>query len=299
MSSNKENDDERFPLTLSNKHHFVSFQGLEEKLQQSHKDKELRAHLRNAFTDPPADLFHVRGPNYLKDGHGGKNLTHLKVPSREPPYELIGVNMFRTGSRMVKVAEEVGELRRFFHSQPEDEPGALFPTFLLVNWMMSPLFGWGKNHIVQHIFKLKRDTESDPAIEAAFARFKAGSLRDRNHQLKYMFRIVDAPSAVKSAISYLGGERPVLIGKALATHYEFGRNYLEISSDVSSSKIASAINGTILRNVETLVMDCSWLLEGQREEELPERLLCKIRWIWNCVEDVIVLLDESGERVSD
>ena len=261
----------------------------------AHKDKEVRAQLRNGFTNPPAELFLVRGPNYLKEGHGGKNLTHLKVPSAEPLYDLIGVNMFRTSRRITKTAEEIGQLRRFFESQPIDKPDAEFPKFLIVNWMISPLFGWGKNHIVQHIFRLSEHPGHDSSVKAAFSRFKAGTDQERNHQLKYMFRVVEAPSAVKSAISYLGGERPVLIGKALTTHYHFGPNYLEINSDVSSSKIASAINGTILKNVETLVMDCSWLLEGQREEELPERLLCRIRWIWNCVEDVVVSLDDSGE----
>jgi len=163
---------------------------------------------------------------------------------------------------------------------------------------MSPLFGWGKNHVVQHIFRLKGPTEAHPdaALGAAFARFRKGSNEERNHQLKYVFRVVDAPSTVKNAISYLGGERPVLIGKALTTQYNFGRNYLEINSDVSSSKIASAINGTILRNVETLVMDCSWLLEGQKDEELPERLLSKIRWIWNSADEVIIDLNAAGER---
>jgi len=290
--------DPRFPLTLSSKHHFVEFERLESELQKAQDDPVVKASLKNAFTDPPSSLFQVRGPDYLRAGGGGKNLTHLKVPSKESPYELVGVNMFRTGRRMKHVAEEIGEIKRFLQSNFADEPDAVFPQFILINWLMSPLFGWGKSHIVQHVFRLRDNafTERDDALIAAFKRFRAGSDSERNHQLKYMFRIVDAPSTVKNAISYMGGERPVLIGKALTTHYNFGRNYVEINSDVSSSKIASAINGTILKNVETLVMDCSWLLEGQKDEELPERILTKIRWVWNSADDVVVSLDDDGER---
>lgn len=294
------NTNERTTLTLSSKHHFVEFSGLEEKLKLTLEDKNAKAALRNGFTDPPAELFLVRGPNYLKDGHGAKNVVELKVQSKESPYELIGVNMFRTNKRMKHIAAEVGPVRRFVESHPADSPDTLLPEFMFINWLISPLFGWGKSHVVQHAFRLRKGAREgiDSALERALSRFKGGSEEEKNSQLKYVFRVVDAPSAVKTAVSYMGGERPVLIGKALTTKYNSGKNYLEVNMDVSSSKIASAINGTILKNVESLVMDCSWLLEGQKDEELPERVLCKIRWVWNCVEDVVVLLDDDGEPVN-
>jgi len=291
-------NDSRFPMTLSSKHHFVEFDGLEKRIEEAISSKD-KSELRNSFTDPPTDLFLVRGPTYLQEGKGEKNVLSLKVPSLESPYELIGVNMFATPKRMKHVAMEIADERRFFESKPADHPNAILPSYLLVNWLMSPLFGFGNNHIVQHIFRLRSEFNpaSDPALASAFKRFRLGSALERNTQLKYMFRVVDAPSTVKSAVSFMGGERPVLIGKALTTHYNEGKNYMEINMDVSSSKIASAINGTILKNVETIVMDCSWLLEGQRQEELPERVLCKIRWIWNSADEVKVTLDAAGERV--
>jgi hypothetical protein len=301
--ADKENNDDgaprSFPMTLSSSHHFIPYDELEQQVKAAKNDPALKRRLRNAFTNPPAELFLVRGPNYLREGNGGKNLLHLKIPSKEPLYQLIGVNMFKTSARFSHVADQVAPLHRFFSAQPADDPEALFPRFLVINWLMSPLFGWGKNHIVQHVFRLSEDIlaqQADTAMENAFRRFRGASDAQKNLQLKYVFRVHDAPVSVKNAIAFLGGERPVLIGKALTTWYQTGNNYLEINSDVSSSKVASAINGTILKNVETLIMECSWLLEGQHDAELPERLLCKIRWIWNCVDDVVISLNEAGEK---
>jgi len=288
----------RFPLTMGKAHHFVEIEGLEDKLQAAISSGD-KSSLRNAFTDPPANLFMVRGPDYLREGKGGKNLKALKVPSQESPYELIGVNMFKSPNRMHHISEEIGELRRYLETFPADKDGLMLPEFLVVNWLMSPLFK-KEFFVVQHVFRLRsgfRATMQDAALSNAWTRFIGGTDAERNSQFKYVFRCVDAPAAVKNAISYLGGERPVLIGKSLTTTYNRGKNHFEINMDVSSSRIASAINGIILKNVETVVMDCSWLLEGQNDAELPERVLAKIRWIWNCVEDVIVNLDEAGERL--
>lgn len=291
-------EENRFPLTFAPAHHFEPFDGLEERLQQAIKTGE-KAPLRNAFTDPPSTLFMVRGPDYLKEGKGGKNLKNLKVPSNESPYELIGVNMFRSPERMNHPTNQIGDLRRYLDTFPADKEGSLFSEFLVVNWLLSSM--WKKEFfVVQHVFRLRSHARTDlldAPLSNAMGRFLAGSVSERNAQFKYVFRCVDAPSAVKNSISFLGGERPVLIGKSLTTTYNSGRNHLEINMDVSSSKIATAINGVVLKNVETVVMDCSWLLEGQRDEELPERVLAKIRWIWNCTEDVIVNLDEAGERL--
>jgi hypothetical protein len=288
-------EEERFLLTLSKKHHYAECDGLESQIAEAIRTKN-KDGLKNAFTDPPAELFMVRGPDYLKDGKGGRNMKDLKVPSKQSPYELFSVNMFRSPIRIKSAGEQIGVIRRFLEERPADLKDALFPQFLIVNWIMSPLFG-RENFLVQHVFRLRSDYKNivDKPLSAAFTRFKAGDDTAKNTQLKYVFRVVDAPAAVRNTITYLGGERPVLIGKQLTTSYVSGKNYMEVNMDISSSKIASLLNGFILKNVETVVMDCSWLLEGQLEEELPERVLCKVRWIWNSTDDVIVKLNQSGE----
>ena len=285
-------EEERFPLTMSKAHKFIDAEEFSKLVASNVEDA--KSEWMNSYSEPPAGIFLVRAPGYL--ARQGKNMKDLKAPSMESPYEVIGVNMFHCDRRLKHVSDEVGEMRRFFQNHPADKDPHGLPMFLNINWVMSPLFGkecW----VVNHVFRLKKNRLSDPAVESAFRRFKQGTDAQKNTQFKYIFRIVDAPGPLKSSISALGGERPVIIGKSLTTTYNEGDNYLEVNMDVSSSRIASAINGILLKNIQMAVCDCAWLLEGQREEELPERILAAIRWNWNRVEDVVVNLDTAGERL--
>ena len=146
-------EENRFPLKMSEVHHFEPFEGLEERIQQALATDNKKS-LRNAFTDPPAHLFMVRGPDYLREGKGAKNQKSLKVPSKESPYELIGVNMFRTPNQIQHVAEEVGETRRFLESFPADKEDSLLPEFLFINWTRIPQAKKGF-FFVQHAFRLR------------------------------------------------------------------------------------------------------------------------------------------------
>ena len=56
-----------------------------------------------------------------------------------------------------------------------------------------------------------------------------------------------------------------------------GDGFLEIDMDVGSSNIASSLNGVVSRASKGLVVDKCWLIEGQQEDELPERVLCKCK----------------------
>jgi len=285
-------EDPRFPLTLSAAHKYVDADEFSKQVAEN--EEAARAMWANSYSEAPAAIFSVRGPDYLKVA--GKNMKDLKVPSQESPYEVVGVNMFHCERRIRHVSDEVGELRRFFEAHPPPKDPNSLPTFLNINWIMSPLFGkecW----VVNHVFRLKTGFSIDAPLLSAFKRFKNGTDSQKNNQFKYMFRIVDAPGPLKNTVSTLGGERPVIIGKSLTTTYNQGRNYLEINMDVSSSRIASAINGILLKNMRSVVCDLGWLLEGQREEELPERILAAVRFNWNCVEDVVVKLDQAGERL--
>lgn len=45
----------------------------------------------------------------------------------------------------------------------------------------------------------------------------------------------------------------------------------------------------MLQTAATAVLDECWVLEAQREEELPERVLCKCRW--NYCDPTLAYLD--------
>jgi hypothetical protein len=112
-----------------------------------------------------------------------------------------------------------------------------------------------------------------------------------------MGKIVEGPRAITATMSALGAERPFLLGNQLTTTHITGANYMEVSNDVSSSRIAAANCGTILRNSNAVVMDQAWVLEGQRPQDLPENVLCSVRCTTITMDEMVTCLDEEGELI--
>ncbi|GFQ06179.1 protein enhanced disease resistance 2-like [Phtheirospermum japonicum] len=93
-------------------------------------------------------------------------------------------------------------------------------------------------------------------------------------RFKIVNKIVKGPWIVKTAV---GSYSACLLGKALNCHYHRGPNYLEIDVDIGSSAIATAILRLALNCVTAVTVDMGFLVEGQKEEELPERLFGAVR----------------------
>jgi hypothetical protein len=166
-----------FPLTLAKNLHFYTVEEFKE-LKKTNPKK-----LANSYSEPPAGQFQVRGPDYLSQG--GKNQKHLKLPSLDQPYELIGLTMYRCPRKLSNIAEEIQPLKRFFASQPPDPPGTVFPTFLMVNWIVAPLFGQ-ECHVCCHTFRLKPEVvKNRPHLTSAFQRFRDASDAEKNSQFKW------------------------------------------------------------------------------------------------------------------
>lgn len=75
----------------------------------------------------------------------------------------------------------------------------------------------------------------------------------------------------------VGNYSACLLGKALNCYYHRGPNYLEIDVDIGSSAIATAILKLALGCVTAVTIDMGFLVESQKEEELPERLFGAVR----------------------
>ena len=181
---------------------------------------------KNTWTEPPASEFMVRGPNYLKQT--GTNVVSLKQPSAEAPYACVGMNVFKSPVSTLHSAQKIQVSKQFLDEQPGDEDLDGLPSFLVICWFFSNFFGT-EHTIVQHIFRrTAKPRGEDPHLDAAVKRFMAADDHGKNEQLKYMFKIVDGPSVLKTTVATLGGERPVLIGRRLTTSYFRGRNYLEV-----------------------------------------------------------------------
>lgn len=59
--------------------------------------------------------------------------------------------------------------------------------------------------------------------------------------------------------------------------YSQGTNFLEVDVDIGSSIVANAIVHVAIGYVTSLTVDMAFLIEGQAEEELPERILGTVR----------------------
>ena len=171
----------------------------------------------------------MRGPDYLKQT--GTNMVDLKQPSADAPYECIGLNVFKSPVSMVHSASKIEALRTFLESQKDDEgtDDDGLPKYLVICWMFSNFFAT-EYTLVQHLFRRKSSSSlnEDKALATAAKRFFEADVDGKNNQFKYMFKVVEGPAVMTGAVSTLGGERPVLIGKKLTTSYFKGKNYFEI-----------------------------------------------------------------------
>ena len=53
----------------------------------------------------------------------------------------------------------------------------------------------------------------------------------------------------------------------------------------------------MLQTAASAILDEGWVLEAQKEEELPERVLATIRWYYCNPDELFVRLNDRGERV--
>ena len=61
------------------------------------------------------------------------------------------------------------------------------------------------------------------------------------------------------------------------TKYFRAPGYLEIDIDVGSSSVARAIFGHVSTLTKSICVDLAFLIQGNSEEELPERILGGVR----------------------
>jgi len=99
----------------------------------------------------------------------------------------------------------------------------------------------------------------------------------RDTRLKFIPRIVEGPWLVKKAV----GTKPAIIGMKLKQSYHSnpGKNYYEVDIDVSSASAAASIYSVVKGQARNLIIDLSFLMEGQEVETLPEVLLAAARII--------------------
>lgn len=117
----------------------------------------------------------------------------------------------------------------------------------------------------------------------------------RNTNFKLIPRVAQGPWIVKKSV----GTTPVLLGQKLTTKYyrgvsPSGTNYFEVAVDITSNSVANSITRMVVNSITSLCVELAPLIEGQSEEELPERLMGTVRFDYLDLGKASVWDEETG-----
>jgi hypothetical protein len=204
----------------------------------------------NGWDYVDASCFQVRGKGYLED--------KIKIPSLPAAFELAEFSGFASHERV-----------RFSSERPDSyysrARAAGRKNFIFVmHFDLNPMH-------VSISFELHGDAmETDPAFATCWKRFLSGDDDYKNKRIKLITSIVEASWIVRKTV---GKPVPALIGNKLKCHWLQTEDLLECSCDVTSSMAAAAILSVIKSYCRNIICDLVILLEGQQEDELPERII--------------------------
>ncbi|XP_073135455.1 protein ENHANCED DISEASE RESISTANCE 2-like isoform X2 [Henckelia pumila] len=211
----------------------------------------------NGWASPPGDVFLVRGPEYLK--------TKAKIPGGDYLLKPIGFDWIKGTA---KVAELLSNPKNRIRRILDEEFAKGNKPFV---WAFNLQVSSKDNYSAVAYF-----VDSEPRLEdSLITRFINGDDGFRNSRLKLIANIVQGPWIVRKAV----GEQAIcIIGRALTCKYSTGENFMEVDIDIGSSMVANAIVHLAFGYLTTLTVDLAFLIEGQTESELPERILGAVRF---------------------
>lgn len=219
---------------------------------------------REMWTEPDCGTMMVRGPDYLTD--------RRKIPSAPPAFRLVGLDLFESSSSNEHIASRPDNVVQL-EIKRHEAAGTEMPFTFLVNFVVP---GNPRINMVAYYQCPNPSILADGSPFAdLMADFVEGTEEFRNERFKLIPCIVEGPFIVRQAV----GSTPAIIGKKLRQPCFRGKNYFELDVDISSSTVANRVVGLVSGYTKKLVIDMGFLLEGQRSDELPERLFGTIRLV--------------------
>ncbi|KAH8972155.1 hypothetical protein BDL97_02G180500 [Sphagnum fallax] len=204
---------------------------------------------KNCWSIPEKDSFRVRSKRFLVD--------KSKTPAGEPLMQLVAVDWFKDSKRIdhvvrckdcvAQVAAERGLFTLAFNVQV---PAA--SHYSMVFYFVA---------------------SNAPQQGSLLQRFVDGDDNFRNSRLKLIPLVPKGSWIVRQSV----GSTPCILGKAVDCSYYRGPNYLEVDVDIGSSTVANGVLGLVFGVITSLVVDMAFLVQGNRMDELPERLIGSVR----------------------
>jgi len=217
---------------------------------------------QDAWCEPKASSFQVRGKNYLLD--------RKKFPSEEAAFKLLAVDMVQSEGTICEglCGHPNERVQRAIRREKETGVPQLPPFIFAVNLSIP---GTQTYHLISYygVENIDEIEQEKTPFGRLMKKFIFGNSDEfRNETFKLIPRIVEGNYIVRSAV----GSKPSIIGKKIKQHYILGERYFEIVVDISSDSIAQRIVKLALGFGKSLVTDIMYVLEGKDEETLPERI---------------------------
>jgi Protein ENHANCED DISEASE RESISTANCE 2, C-terminal/START domain len=232
---------------------------------------------REQWAEPDANSFRVRGSNYKHDRrkiNAGRPIGRLvavdlcNVGNDGPMYH--GFTMHPTERFQLALQREKTLKRKGLAS---DMP----PFCFVVNIILPgpPFFHLVCYYAVDHMSSIN-GSDGTPSSRLANEFFfasadDAAAFRDKTFKL--IPQIVQGNFIVRKAV----GSTPAIMGKKLRQLYVQTPRSLEVILDCGSSSVATGVIRLCLGYAKTLVVDMGFLLEGDEESLLPERIFGCVR----------------------
>jgi hypothetical protein len=220
-----------------------------------------------AWSEPAAETFQVRGSNYLKD--------RAKVPSQESAFRLLTVDLVQADKPIytglcAHPQERIQQaLKRERKTGVKELPPFVFAVNLCVpgekTYHQVSYFG------IDNMDEIKHPSTPFGRLMNQFIFGESDEFRLKTFKL--IPRIVEGNFVVRKAV----GSKPTILGRKFKHYFIRGPNYFEIIVDIASDPVAQRIVKLVLGYTKTLVVDMMFLLEGVEEQYLPERAFGGVR----------------------
>ncbi|ETO28875.1 hypothetical protein RFI_08248 [Reticulomyxa filosa] len=225
------------------------------------RDVDAGIRLTNSWaiiTEPSVDEVFVRGKDYME--------TSQKINVKSILFPLVAAECLRTPVRIDHLAQS--KYHTWFHDHIDPDDKNIFVLIIQLQ-VQSVNATFVHYHVWEGGLPIKTDSTQ---FNQLFSEILDGGDDFRNARLKLIPRIVNGPFAVQAMVK----NSPVLLGTKVKHRYFRGKNYFEIDSEVDESYISAGVLKLCHRFSRSIVVDMCWVIEGQKEEELPERVMCGI-----------------------
>ena len=223
---------------------------------------------RHKWSEPDSNSFRVRGKYYKKDKikiNAGPSIGRLIAVDVLRVDEPINSGLSVLPTERIQIALE-REKRLLAKGLPSDVP----PFIFLVNFVLpGPPFYHGAYYFAIDDMSSIDGTDGSPSSKLCQKFFFGDDDNFRDDTFKLIPTIVDGNFVAKKAV----GSRPVLMGHYLGQRYVKNARFFEIIHDCDSGSIVRGVTRLTLGYSKTLVVDTGFVLEGNSEEYLPERIL--------------------------